>query len=168
MRQLPFLIFTLTLSSILWAACTPAPESNPAVAPGPETFIKADEAAVREVVGRIIAAYNRQDAKTYADSSAEDRENWEGNRKGRATLEKSLETIFARQKDLQYRFIEEIGLIFATPDVAIYKYRGERAGGLDGEGRPRPPREVLSASIMVKRNGRWLEGAYFSRPIAEK
>lgn len=63
--------------------------------------------------------------------------------------------------------LDEIGIVFVTPDVAIYKCRDEVTGGLDADGNPRQPEKRLAAAVYVKKNGKWLWTTWFSRPIQE-
>ena len=127
----------------------------------------ADEAAVREVVEQAFAAANKHDAKALMSLCAEGFENWTGTRKGRAAWEKSLSETWGRQKDQKYELLEEIGLIFVTPNVAIHKYRELTTGLLDADGKPLPPRKRLLAYVYVKKNGQWLAAHFFARRIEE-
>ena len=73
----------------------------------------------------------------------------------------------ARQKDVQASCLDEIGIVFVTPDVAIRKTRTEWTGMTDAEGKPLPSFKSLDAQVYVKRNGKWLRTAAFYRPIEE-
>ncbi len=121
-----------------------------------------DEAAIRKVVEQVNAAYNKKDAKAMASCITENFENWSGTRKGR----KQSSEYWASDKG-QYKQLDEIGIIFVTPDVAIFKEHGENTGGLDADGKPLPPQKVLEAWVLVKKNGNWLGAAIFTRPIEE-
>jgi hypothetical protein len=63
--------------------------------------------------------------------------------------------------------LEEIGIIFFTPDVAVYKALMDNTGRVDEDGKPLPQVKWLAAVVMVKRNGQWLQAAWFTRPIEE-
>jgi uncharacterized protein (TIGR02246 family) len=126
-----------------------------------------DEAAIRKVVEQIYAAMNKHDAKAYAAVCAEDFETWEGDIKGRAAMEEVMSGVFANAKDIQFKLLDEIGIVFVTPDVAIYKHNDEITGSLDDDGDPLPPNKRLSARVFVKKNGRWLFASHFFRTIEE-
>ena len=98
----------------------------------------------------------------------EDYENWKGDIKGRAAWEKYYaERWGGRNKDIQYEMLEEIGIVFVTSDVAIYKYRGKTTGRIDADGKQLPTLERLWADVYVKKNGQWLCAADFDREIGE-
>ena len=122
----------------------------------------ADEAAIRKVVEQVNTAYNKKDAKAMASGFTENFENLSGTRKGR----KELSEYWASQKS-HYKQLDEIGIIFVTPDVAIFKERGELTGRFDADGKPQPPQKVLEAWVLVKKNGKWMVAAFFQRTIEE-
>lgn len=124
-----------------------------------------DAAAIRELVAEGFAALNRHDAKAYVDLYAEDYENWTGVRQGRVALVDLYTTIWERQTDRQYELLEELGLVFVTPDVAILKGRSLTSGRLDRNGRPLPSLKRLVAWVLARKNGTWQYQAIFQRPI---
>ena len=126
-----------------------------------------DAAAIRELVAEGFAALNRHDPKAYVALYAEDYENWTGVRKGRAALEDLYTTIWERQTDRQYELLEELGLIFVTPDVAILKARTQTSGRLDRNGRPLPSLTRLVAWVLARNDGTWQYQAIFQRPIRD-
>lgn len=121
-----------------------------------------DEAAIRKMVEQERAAYNKHDAKAMASSMVENIEGWTGERKGR----KQLSEYWARDK-VQSKPLDEIGIIFVTPDVAILKTRSEYSGMVDEDGKSLPPEKSLASWVLVKKNGKWLLAAFFNRPIEE-
>lgn len=127
----------------------------------------ADEAAIREVAKQIDATWNAHDAKACAAFNDEKYENWDGTVKGPTADEKMMADLFQAQKDVQRKMLEEIGIVFVTPDVAIYKLRMEVTNWIGQDGKPQPPAKYLRALILVKRNGKWLFAAPFNRPIEE-
>jgi hypothetical protein len=122
----------------------------------------ADEAAIRELVKKANDAFNKHDAKGMAACIVENFESQDGKRKGR----KEQSEAWASQKG-QYEQLDEIGIIFVTPDVAIFKEYGENTGGVDSDGKPLPPQKALEAWVLVKKNGKWLGAALFTKPIDE-
>ncbi len=75
--------------------------------------------------------------------------------------------LFKRQPSIKSKHLEEIGIIFLTPDVAVYKARMDNTGLVDEDGKSLPQLKWLGAWVMVKKNGKWLSAAFFSRPIEE-
>ena len=126
-----------------------------------------DEAAIRKVVEQAVAAANQHDAKAATDLFTKEYENWRGSRKGRAAWEKFYAEFWKINQDSRHKLLDEIGIIFVTPDVAIYKGRDETLGGTDADGNPRLPLRELRAWVLVKREGRWLLAAGFTRPTEE-
>jgi uncharacterized protein (TIGR02246 family) len=122
----------------------------------------ADEAAIREVVKQINVAFNKSDAKAMASYIVEDFENWPGTRKGRKQVSENWASA-----EGQYKQLDEIGIIFVTPDVAIFKEHGEETGFLDSDGKPLPTEKVLESWVAVKKNGKWLLAAIFTRAIED-
>ena len=127
----------------------------------------ADKAAIREAMDRMYAAWNRHDAKGLVAEMHETYETWTGDMKGPAARQKYWEERFAAQKSAKYTKREEIGIVFVTPDVAIWKARGEISGWVDENGKTMPPYRFLMGSVVVKKNGKWGEVAYFGTPIEE-
>lgn len=125
-----------------------------------------DEAAIRKVFEQTNAAFNNHDAEGMAAHWDKSIESWDGSRKGAAQVEYYAD-LFKRQPSIKSNFLGEIGIIFVTPDVAVYKTRMDNTGLVDEDGKPRPQLKWLGAWVMVKKNGKWLNAAFFSRPIEE-
>ena len=123
-----------------------------------------DEATIRKLVKQTNTAFNNHDAEGMAASGDEAIENWKGNRKGAAYFE-YYSDLFKQQPRIKSNLLEEVGIIFLTPDVAIYKALMYNTGLVDKEGKPRPQWEWLGAWVFVKKDGKWLNTAFFSRPI---
>jgi len=128
-----------------------------------------DEAAIRKVMEQMSVAFNNHDAKGMAALSEISLvESWDGSYKGMAGSDNiSMVDIFKRQPSIKSHILEEIGIIFFTPDVAVYKALMDNTGMVDDDGKPLPQLKWLAASVMVKRNGKWLSAAFFTRLIEE-
>ena len=70
--------------------------------------------------------------------------------------------LFKRQPNIKSEILEEIGIIFFTPDVAVYKALMDNTGLVDEDGEPLPQVKFLVASVLVKKNGQWLFAAFFT------
>jgi uncharacterized protein (TIGR02246 family) len=114
-----------------------------------------DEAAIRDLVKQMNAAYGKHDAKAMANCLVENFEIWSGETKGRKQVSES----WASHKN-QVKQLGEIGLIFVTPDTAIHKVRNEYANEEDTW-------QMLIAWVLVKDNGKWRYAALFARRIEE-
>ncbi len=125
-----------------------------------------DEAAIRKVFEQHNAAFNNHDAEGLIALSDQSTESWDGSRKGAAQVEYYAD-LFKRQPSIKSKRLEEIGIIFVTPDVAVYKARMDNTGLVDEDGKPLPQLKWLGAWVMVKKNGKWLSAAFFSRLIEE-
>ena len=126
-----------------------------------------DEAAIRKVVEQVTAAFNNHDGKGMgALSEISLGENWDGSYKWTAESDNMVD-LWKQQPSIQNHILEEIGIIFFTPDVAVYKALMDNTGRVDEDGKPLPQVKWLAAVVMVKRNGQWLQAAFFTRPIEE-
>jgi uncharacterized protein (TIGR02246 family) len=127
-----------------------------------------DEAAIRQAREKRIAAYNTQNAKLVGETIVEDVEDWAGNLKGKDAGIKALVMLFeSAWKDLRITQLEEIGIQFITPDVAVFKSRQVYSGILDETGKTAPSMEVLFAEIYVKKNGKWLAHSWYWQPTEQ-
>ena len=127
----------------------------------------AEEAAIRKAMEQLDEAYRLRDGQMFGALMAEGFENWLGTDKGRdVNVKLSLEGL-QRQPGVQYKRSVEVGIVFLSADVALYKAHWEFSGMVDAQGKPQPPMKLLGACVMVKRDGRWLMAAFFSRPAAK-
>ena len=110
-----------------------------------------DEAAVRETVKQVYATANKHDVEAYLATATEDVENWVGSLKGKAAFEKYFTETWERQKDMHAKFLDEIGIIFVTPEVAIYKCRDEITGSLDADGNVTDPATLAELAGFLAR-----------------
>jgi uncharacterized protein (TIGR02246 family) len=145
------------------AFCAPAPEPAPESQFDPEV----EKKAILSVVDQIGVALNDHDTDAFVQLLVEDVEFWGGVPSGRTDYRDWWKNYFEQQTDFKWRVTEEIGMIFVTPEVAIYKFYGERSGQVDEDGNPIPPNISLCANVFVKRDGKWLEVAFFDRPVGE-
>jgi uncharacterized protein (TIGR02246 family) len=128
----------------------------------------ADEEAIRKVVEQVNTIHNRYDVKALVALFDEAVEDWAGQTKGREAMEKNLTALFGREKNRIQEELGEIGIVFVTDDVAIYKSRRVTTGTVDADGNPLPPQKVMFARVLVKREGRWYLAAWFGTPIVEE
>jgi hypothetical protein len=145
-----------------------APAAEPDVAPEPVFDPAAEEAAVRKADEIYNAAWSAHDAKAIVATRDESEESWEGTIKHGEDDSKILEAGFAGPfKNVRSKLLKEIGVVFVTPEVAIYKGVYEFGGILDKEGNEVPATKNLYARVYVKRDGKWLGAGYFFRPMEE-
>ena len=127
------------------------------------TLLRADDAEdekeIRKVYEQFLDAFNKHDAKAIAQLQDESYQVWEGGATGRAAAKKEYSTRFETQQGLKARILDEIGIVFVTPDVAIHKARVEVSSG--------ESTKYLVANVFVKRDGRWFRSAVFSTAIDE-
>jgi ketosteroid isomerase-like protein len=118
-----------------------------------------DEKAIREAYEQFVDAFNRHDAQAIAQLQDESYQIWEGGATGRAAAEKEYSSRFETQYGLKAQVLDEIGIVFVTPDVAIHKARVEVSSG--------ETTKYLVADVYVKRDGHWFRSAVFSTAIEE-
>ena len=127
----------------------------------------ADEAAIRKAFEEYLSVFNTHDTTAIGALHDDTFEHWKGIYKGKDGAVKSHEDMFSRQKDWRIEVVDEIGLVFVTPNVAIYKLRCQTSGIVDANGNGLPPIKFLQAIVYVKRDMQWLRAATFSRDIEE-
>ncbi|MBP1769523.1 MAG: hypothetical protein H6P96_141 [Candidatus Aminicenantes bacterium] len=128
----------------------------------------ADEAAIRKAMEQLDEAYRLRDGQMFGALLAEDFENWLGTDKGRDINVKIGLDGLKSQPNVQYKRSAEVGIVFLSDDVALYKAHWEFTGMADAEGKALPPMKLLGACVMVKRDGKWLMAAFFSRPSPDQ
>ncbi len=167
MKRIFFLAGFVCLVAILLPTCAPAPEPAPEAPPEPVFDQAAEEAAIREAMEQMYAGANAHDVAAYTALMDENFESWDGSVKGLAAWSKNISDSWESEKDIQYNLLDEIGIQFMTPEVAIFKLYDEVTGSLDADGKPQPPYKRLVARVFVKKNGQWLYAALFLQPIEE-
>jgi ketosteroid isomerase-like protein len=125
----------------------------------------ADEEAIKKVIVDIFETHNRGDGAAMAA-------HYDGDGyysyTGVATKAAAIEAVAERQKNkVKAKLIKEIGVVFLKPDVAIERRVTQYSGpkGIDGK-----PFKVwnLTASVLMKKNGKWLVTAQFYRPMTDE
>ena len=138
-----------------------------AVSPALAAERSIDEAAIIKAMEQMDEAYRLRDGQMFGALMAEDFENWLGTDKGRdINVKISLEGLKS-QPNVQYKRSDELGVVFLSTEVALYKAYWEFSGMVDAAGNPLPPMKLLGACVMVKRGGKWLMAAFFSRPAGK-
>jgi len=126
-----------------------------------------DEAAIRKVVAQVNTIHNRHEVEPLVALFDETVENWTGTIRGRAAYEKAIAGLFEQEDNRLQKEVEEVGIVFVTDDVAIYKSRRQVMGEVDSAGKELPPQTVNLARIFVKRDDRWLLSAWFAMPVTQ-
>ena len=126
-----------------------------------------DETAIREVVEQVNTIHNRHEVEPLVALFDETVENWTGSIRGRAAYEEAITGLFEREGNRLQEEVEEVGIVFVTDDVAIYKSRRQVTGEVDSAGNDLPPQTVNLARIFVKRDEGWLLAAWFAMPVDE-
>jgi uncharacterized protein (TIGR02246 family) len=144
----------LTAGAILVAAVA-APRSHGAAR-------DRDESEIRAVQTRQAEAWNRHDAKAYADLFEEDGEavnvvGWWW--KGRPEIESKLVAAFAHVFHESTLTITEVEVRFLTPEIAVAHVRWTMTGARTPPQIPEP-RAGIQTQVLRKREGRWLIAAF--------
>lgn len=168
MKRLIILAGFVCLIALLLPACAPAPQPEPEAAPKPAFDQAAEEAVIREVFEKFKLAYNNHDAKAIPSFFLDETMIvWTDEMKGAAVIEKRYTENFERNKDIHAEMVEDFGILFISPTVAIWRSTPEYTGGYDADGKPRPPWKSRGALVMVKKEGQWRIAAMFERPLEE-
>ncbi len=126
-----------------------------------------DETAIRDVIKKINDAWNRHDVPAVVANFSKDWENWEGTWKGSATLEKEMAAVHERQPKHERKLLDEIGIVFISPSVAIYRGHVESINWIDENGKTLPTAKQRFARVFRKENGKWLAVASFRTRVDE-
>ena len=132
----------------------------------PAVDVEAEETAIRETMKTAIEGLNNHDIQAHLSTLTEDFETW--SRKGdKNAREKNLTEQWEWQKNVKYTLVEELGITFISPEVALYKAHWETTGEIEKDGTPIPRNEWQGVWILAKKNGKWLIPAWYTRPIEE-
>ena len=144
---------------MLLPACARAPE------PEVEFDQAAEEAAVRNVLEGFKAAYNKHDAQAMPSFfSDEGIVLWRDDVTGGAAIEDVYTDMFDRNKDVRAEIVEDFGIRFLTPTVAVWRGVVEYTGLLGADGEALPPSTSQGALMIVKQEGQWRCAAMFEGP----
>jgi uncharacterized protein (TIGR02246 family) len=121
-----------------------------------------DEAEIRDLQERQQDAWNRHDAKAYADLFTEDGEvvnvvGWWW--KGRAEIDRKLAEAYKfvfRESRLS---IDEIHVRFLTHEIAVAHVLWSISGAKTPPGIPEP-RKGIQIQVLQKRDGKWLIASF--------
>ena len=121
-----------------------------------------DEADIRRVQARQADAWNRHDARAYAELFTEDGDvvNVVGWRwKGRGEIESKLAAAFAYVFRDSTLTLTDVEVRFLTPEFAVAHVRWTMTGARTPPGIPEP-REGIQTQVLRKAAGRWLIEAF--------
>ena len=166
MKCLFILSGVVCLSFMLLPACAPISEAEPEAAPEPQFDQKAEEAAIRKMMADSFAAHSNHDAETMAIPYSEGfigyTKKW-----SREENIKSAEETYEKNKDFQAKQINEYGIDFLKNDVAIQRRLSlYTASGPDGK--PVTLGYGLRASVLMKKDGKWIVFAQFGRQMTDE
>jgi hypothetical protein len=116
---------------------------------------------------QTYVALNERDIEAFIPCFDEKYESWDGTIKGLEPWKKWITEYLDNQTDAQFNFLGEIGIVFVTSDVAIYKDHHEVVDMVDADGNRLPKLKRIWASVWAKRNGKWLMTTQFVRRIEE-
>lgn len=117
------------------------------------------ERAVRDVIGRLVDAWNRHDAAAFADTFALDADftNVFGMRaRGRAAIADFHAPIFETMFKQSRLSATAVEVRFLRPDIAAVDVHWEMSGARDPKGREWPLRRGLMNLIVTSEQGCWL------------
>jgi len=121
-----------------------------------------DEADIRNLETQQQEAWNRHDAKAYANLFTEDGDvvnvvGWWW--KGRAEIEQKLAAAYVYVFRESTLTITEVDVKFLTLQIAVAHVRWSMAGARTPQGIPEP-REGIQTQVLQKREGKWLIAAF--------
>ena len=121
-----------------------------------------DEAAIRAFEARQPEAWNKHDAKAYANLFTESGDcvnivGWWW--KGRAEIEKKLTDAYVYVFKESTLTITNVDVRFLTPDVAVAHVQWTMTGARTPAGIP-VPQHGLQTHVLQRQNGQWLIAAF--------
>jgi len=121
-----------------------------------------DEAEIHSLQARQAEAWNRHDARAYADLFTEDGDvvnvvGWWW--KGRAEIATKLEAAFSHVFHDSTLTIAGVDVRFLTPEIAVAHVRWTMTGARTPPGIPEP-KEGIQTQVLRKTAGRWLIAAF--------
>lgn len=141
---------------VLFAALHATPGLAAASAQSADT--RADEEAIKALMRQTTDAFNRHDAKAWAQFCTPDAQlvTVRGEAmNGVAEIEKGLAGIFAtRGRQARLRTLE-VAVRFIRPDVALVHLTNEMSGVASADGREQPAHRELSIRVVVRERGTW-------------
>ncbi|MFL5237730.1 MAG: SgcJ/EcaC family oxidoreductase [Chthoniobacterales bacterium] len=122
----------------------------------------ADEAAIRKLETQQEEAWNRHDAKAYADLFTNDGDcvnivGWWW--KGRAEIEKKLTDAYAFVFAQSVLKIADVDVRFLNPDLAVVHVRWTMTGARTPQGLP-TPQQGIQTQLVQKSAGNWRIAAF--------
>ena len=122
----------------------------------------ADEAAIRALEARQPEAWNKHDAKAYANLFTENGDivnvvGWWW--KGRAEIEKKLTDAYVYVFKESTLTVTNIDIRFLTSDVAVAHVQWTMTGARTPTGIP-TPQQGIQTHVLQKQNGQWLIAAF--------
>ena len=164
MRSMRFLYLCVTFGLVLAVAGAVQPGAQTTEDATPQlSNASQEEAAVRKVEADQREAWNRHDAKAWANLCTEDADVvnvvgwwWQG----RSQIEKKIADAHAylfRESTLTH---DEINVRFLTSDTAIVHVRWSLVGGKNPDGTPGQPRKGIETQVLHKVAGKWLISAF--------
>jgi uncharacterized protein (TIGR02246 family) len=115
--------------------------------------------AIEGIAAQLVEAWNRHDARAFAEAFAEDADftNVFGMmQKGRAGIEAGHAPVFKTMFKDSLLTATETRVRLIRPDVAAVDVRWTMTGALDPHGNPWPERVGLLSWIVTKHGERWL------------
>jgi uncharacterized protein (TIGR02246 family) len=121
-----------------------------------------DEAAIRALEARQPEAWNKHDAKAYADLFTANGDivnvvGWWW--KGRAEIEKKLTDAYVYVFKESTLTVTNVDIRFLTSDVAVAHVRWTMTGARTPAGIP-VPQQGIQTHVLQKQNGQWLIAAF--------
>ena len=132
-------------------------------AKGDSAAERSEAEAVNAVISATTKAFNRHDARAWAQLSTPDARlvtvRGESMR-GSAEIENGLQSIFkARARNATLRTLD-VTVKFIRPDVALAHVTNEMSGVVAPDGTAMPPHQELSIRVLVKDGGVWRIAAF--------
>ncbi len=124
---------------------------------------KEDEATIKKVVVDIFDTWNAKDGKGMAAHFEDGTINFLGAGKSK-DFENAANN---RRPDNKAKLIEEMGVVFLTPDVAIERRITEYSAATLPDGKTSLVWN-RTASVLMKKNGKWIIVAQFARPMTDE
>ena len=122
-----------------------------------------DDEAVRAVIAASIDAFNKHDAREWAELCTPDARlvTVRGEvMNGVAEIQNGLRNVFESRGRGATLTTRDVQVRFVRPDVALAYVTNEMTGVTDSAGQTQPPHQELSLRVLVEEHGTWRIAAF--------
>ena len=120
-----------------------------------------EKKAVRKAMDQVVAAYGKRDSEAMAAASHDQFITFGRIARGKAEIAELWSNIFSQWGEQEVNILEDFGIEFLAPNVAVWRARGEFANRTGPDGESLPPQGFVGANVYIKKEGKWRRASAF-------